>query len=278
MILTDLLALVSRTFAWLLIATLVSTASFSTRCTYDAAYILANCSNRNIVSIPWWLHKKIITLDLSGNYFPVLKSRSFIGFNYINQLYLKHNSIQYLEDEALQDLVYLRVLDLSINLLSHLPTSALKYVSLSLTQLDLSGNRIQVIYKGAFKDLKNLKILELNGNSISRIDTGGLSGLSSLNVLKLRQNALCTLPCDVFSEFSSTVETAVRQWMCHCNLRWLRTWLNNTNQEVWNADGYFIRCNGPSIVKDKPLNSLLLDELECEVRMKLGSSTELLCK
>lgn len=158
------------------------------------------------MSIPWWLHKKIITLDLSGNYFPVLKSRSFIGFNYINQLYLKHNSIQYLEDEALQDLVYLRVLDLSINLLSHLPTSALKYVSLSPTQLDLSGNRIQVIYKAAFKDQKYLKILELNGNSISRIDTGGLSGLSSLNVLKLRQNALCTLPCDVFSEFSSTVE------------------------------------------------------------------------
>ncbi|KAK0052918.1 leucine-rich repeat-containing protein 24 [Biomphalaria pfeifferi] len=279
MMLTDLLALASRTFAWLLIATLllVGSSSGSEKCTYDDAHTIANCSNSNLTDIPWRLHKRILILDLSGNYFPVLKSRSFISFNYISHLFLKNNSMQSLEDEALQDMTYLSLLDLSNNHLSQVPTSALKSVSLSLTQLYLSGNRIQVIHKGAFKDLKNLKILELNGNSITRIDMGGLSGLSSLNVLKLRHNALYTLPPDVFKEFSSTIKIIQlydNRWMCDCNMRWLRTWLDNTNQEVWKAEGYFIRCDGPSIVKDKPLDSLPMDELACEVKMKSSSSTE----
>ncbi|KAH9507856.1 hypothetical protein Btru_053075 [Bulinus truncatus] len=262
----------------LLLIPVVFTSS-TEQCIYDNAHTVANCSSQKLTHVPYKLHKNIKTLDLSGNSLPVLRQRSFISYVYIINLHLKNNSMHTIETEALQDLTYLSQLDLSNNLLSQIPSSALDTVALSLTMLYLSGNRIQVINRDAFKKLNKLLLLDLNGNSITKIDIGGLSGLHSLQYIKLRHNALSTLQPDAFNDFNKTIRQIQlydNRWTCDCNLRWLRTWLNQTNSEVWKADGYFIRCDTPSIVKDKALDSLPMDELACEVRMKSSSSTEII--
>ncbi|CAL1528450.1 unnamed protein product [Lymnaea stagnalis] len=247
------------------------------RCTYGDTHTFANCSNLMLEHVPWSLHKSIQSLDLSGNHFPTLKNISFISYGYISYLCLRNNSIKTVQANAFDSLDYLNNLDLSNNLLQHIPSSALNVVAKSLLQLILSGNRIQVLTKDVFAKLSKLQLLDLNGNSISRIDYGAMAGLGSLQMFKLRYNQLSSLPSDAFNASKQSLKQVHlydNRWTCDCNMRWLRQWMNETSEEVWMAPGYYIRCDSPSIVKDKDLASLPMDELACEVMMKSSSATQ----
>lgn len=250
-------------------------------CTYNEMHTVANCSNLMLEHVPWGLHKSIHDLDLSSNHFPTLKNISFIHYPYVRNLFLQNNSIKTIQPNAFSSLDYLVKIDLSNNQLVNIPSAALEVVARTLTQLILSGNRIQVLYKHVFMPLSNLQLLDLNGNSISKIDTNAMVGLKSLQVFKLRYNQLSSLPSDAFDEFRGKLQKVQlydNRWTCDCNMRWLRQWINDTDENVWMAQGYYIRCDSPSIVKDKDLASIPMDELACEVMMKSSSSTEDLVK
>lgn len=250
-------------------------------CTYNTPHTVANCSSRQFEFVPWRLHKSIITLDLSGNNFPTLANQSFISYKYINNLFLKNNSIHTIESRAFHLLAFLDTLDLSNNKLTLVPSAALEPVAQSLHQLIMSGNKIQVIQKGVFANFVQLQHLDLSGNSVYRVEYGAFKGLRAMQEFKIRHNALAFLPSDSFDDFPPTiykVQLYDNRWFCDCKMRWLRQWLNNTPDIVWESSGYAIRCDGPSIVREKPLDSLPMDELACEIQMKTSSSTHEVAK
>ncbi|CAG5136812.1 unnamed protein product [Candidula unifasciata] len=246
-------------------------------CSYNTAHTLANCSSRQLHYVPSTLHKNILTLDISGNNFTVLSNQSFISYNYINNLYLKNNSIHIIESRAFFRLNYITLLDLSNNKLSHIPFASLEVIARSLLYLFLSGNKIQVVPGNMFVNFSNLRLLDLSGNSIHKVDYGAFKGLHSMLEFKIRHNILSFLPPDAFDDFPENINKVQlydNRWFCDCKLRWLRQWLNNTRESVWDASGYKIRCDGPTIVRERPLDSLSMDELACSVQMKISSSTQ----
>lgn len=246
-------------------------------CSYNAAHTVANCSSRQLQYVPWTLHKNIVTLDISSNSFPVLANQSFISYNFINHLYLKNNSIHTIESRAFRMLNYITLLDLSHNNLLHIPSASLELIARSLTQLFLSGNNINVVPAGAFNNFSSLQLLDLTGNRIHRVDYTAFKDLSAMLEFKISHNNLAFLPPDAFDAFPghiNKVQLYENKWICDCNLRWLRQWLNNTRESVWDTPGYRIICDSPTIVSKKPLDSLSMDELACGVQMKISSSTQ----
>ncbi|XP_059173809.1 leucine-rich repeat-containing protein 24-like [Physella acuta] len=260
-------------------------------CEYNPSHTVANCSGNKLETVPWTLHKNLHRLDLSSNSFTVVKNVSFIHYEYLKHLYMKNNSIVEVEARAFEKLMHLELLDLSNNKMVHIPATALETVSSSLERLYLSGNKIHSVPKGSFHKLLKLIELDLSGNSIKVIDYGALKGLVSLQIFRIRHNALETLPSDAFDDFSKNVKVLQiyeNPWVCDCKMRWLRTWLNETDPTVWTSYGYQIRCERPSIVREKPLDTLPLDDLACDISMKTsafsnenlapGENTTLWCK
>ncbi|GFR96444.1 leucine-rich repeat and immunoglobulin-like domain-containing nogo receptor-interacting protein 2 [Elysia marginata] len=245
-------------------------------CTSDLEHITANCSAEGLTRIPYGLHNNIKSLDLSSNNFPLLYDNSFISYSYLTNLNLGNNSMRELKAKSLNNLYYLDVLDLTNNLLTAVPQAALEEVNTSLRNLSLAGNKISQIPAYTFINLTKLEYLDLSGNSIYRVHYHGFNGLSSLKFLKLRHNALHTLPVDAFRDFPKDmiqVQLYGNRWLCDCQLRWLREWMNRTDAAVWNTTGYQVRCDGPSVIRGTSLDSRSMDELACEVVMKTSSAT-----
>lgn len=245
-------------------------------CSYDREHTKANCSAKGLTTVPYGLHNNIKSLDLSGNTFPKMNDNSFIGYGYLKNLHLGNNSMRELRPNSLNSLFYLEVLDLSNNLLTAVPQAAVEEVNTSLTNLSLAGNKISQISTNTFRWMSKLQYLDLSGNSIYKVFHQGFNGLFSLKVLKLRHNALNTLPVDAFKDFPEDmiqVQLYGNRWFCDCQLRWLRVWMNKTDAAVWDTSGYQVRCDGPSIIRGKSLDSRSMNELACEVVMKTSSST-----
>ena len=70
----------------------------------------------------------------------------------------------------------------------------------SLELLDLSNNKLSVLYQDSFSGLIKLKTLDLSSNNISTINGDTFIQLNSLQTLDMSQNSLQSLSDDVFSE------------------------------------------------------------------------------
>jgi Leucine-rich repeat (LRR) protein len=69
-----------------------------------------------------------------------------------------------------------------------------------LQYLDLSGNEIESVQRGAFYRLSRLKVLRLGSNLLTELSPDQFVGLSSLQVLDLSDNAISRLPTAAFSD------------------------------------------------------------------------------
>ncbi|CAG2115388.1 unnamed protein product, partial [Medioppia subpectinata] len=75
----------------------------------------------------------------------------------------------------------------------------------SITQLDLSYNRIKVLTDRGFGLLGRLQALTLHHNQISRAEETSLAGLSALTVLDMSNNQLVALPPKFFQSVSTSL-------------------------------------------------------------------------
>jgi hypothetical protein len=93
-----------------------------------------------------------------------------------------------ISEGTFQDMVHLKVLDLSNNLLVSIKHDDLKDLT-ALQTLVLMGNSISTIEEGTFEGLSSLEILGLDGNPIASIAAGSFAGLSGLKVMNLAGSA-----------------------------------------------------------------------------------------
>ena len=120
-------------------------------CSINHSQTAANCSVKGLTIVPFGLHNNLRTLDLSGNYFPVLPHNSFLSYEYLKELYLRNNSLQELQEDSLRGINWLKVLDLTNNKLEEVPTSALAQVK-GLEDLLLAGNKIYQVSNSFAKE------------------------------------------------------------------------------------------------------------------------------
>ncbi|XP_041944249.1 leucine-rich repeat transmembrane neuronal protein 1 [Alosa alosa] len=138
---------------------------------------LIYCEGLNLTEIPRNL-SSAVGLSLRENNISELREANFVGLSQLTWLYLDHNGIQLVEENAFERLRRIK-------------------------ELDLSTNRIESLANGTFKPLPNLRILDLSYNRLQELEPDLFHGLRKLTNLHLRYNALKFVPVRIFQDCRS---------------------------------------------------------------------------
>ncbi|XP_068457523.1 leucine-rich repeat transmembrane protein FLRT1 [Clinocottus analis] len=146
---------------------------------------------------PVHLPPSIRELHLQDNNIRTIPRSALARMPLLEKLHLDDNSISTvsIEDQAFADNPRLRLLFLSRNHLSSIPSG----LPASLEELRLDDNRISTIPTHAFRGLASLRCLVLDGNLLAnqRIADDTFSRLSNLTELSLVRNSLQTPPVNL---------------------------------------------------------------------------------
>ncbi|XP_030648737.1 leucine-rich repeat transmembrane protein FLRT1 [Chanos chanos] len=146
---------------------------------------------------PMHLPPSLRELHLQDNNIRVLPRVALARLPLLEKLHLDDNSVSTvsIEDQAFADNPRLRLLFLSRNHLSSIPSG----LPASLEELRLDDNRISTIPTHAFRGLSSLRRLVLDGNLLAnqRIADDTFSRLSNLTELSLVRNSLQTPPLNL---------------------------------------------------------------------------------
>lgn len=146
---------------------------------------------------PMQLPPSLRELHLQDNNIRVLPRAALARLPLLEKLHLDDNSVSTvsIEDQAFADNPRLRLLFLSRNHLSSIPSG----LPSALEELRLDDNRISTIPTHAFRGLSSLRRLVLDGNLLAnqRIADDTFSRLSNLTELSLVRNSLQTPPLNL---------------------------------------------------------------------------------
>ncbi|XP_064407916.1 leucine-rich repeat transmembrane protein FLRT1 [Latimeria chalumnae] len=143
------------------------------------------------------LPRSLRELHLQDNNIRIIARDALARIPLLEKLHLDDNSVSTvsIEDDAFADSKYLKLLFLSRNHLSSIPTGLPK----TLEELRLDDNRISTIPQNAFKGLNSLRRLVLDGNLLAnqRIADDTFSRLQNLTELSLIRNSLAAPPVNL---------------------------------------------------------------------------------
>ncbi|KAH8343322.1 hypothetical protein KR059_008305 [Drosophila kikkawai] len=141
-------------------------------------------------------------LILNDNQLEQLDVNAFRGLRGLLELELSGNKLTSIGQDTFQPLNQLRILNLSRNSIGALRPNvfgAVQNFVLNLQQLNLSGNRIRLLFDNQFRVLARLQVLDMSRNSISSLSPGHFVGLGLLRKLYLQNNDILEIKSDTFS-------------------------------------------------------------------------------
>lgn len=141
-------------------------------------------------------------LDVSWNQLQILRSDSGITrLRQLQHLYLQHNELAEISEDAFSGLTSLRVLNMSNNKLESLPAGLFTSCK-EMREIYLQHNSLYEMARGLFRRLEQLLVLDLSDNQLSssHIDDGTFVGLIRLIVLNLSHNALTRIGSHTFKD------------------------------------------------------------------------------
>ncbi|XP_075719819.1 nephrocan-like [Rhinoderma darwinii] len=135
-------------------------------------------------TLPQKLPVKLQSLDYSNNQISSITAQDMKSLASLRHLFLDNNSMIVFEDKALQWCGHLSNLAMEQNLLTSIPFG----LPVTLTRLDLKGNKIDHVGVHDVKDLKQLQVLNLLNNKLTSINDDVLESLPRLRHLYLDGN------------------------------------------------------------------------------------------
>ncbi|XP_059809943.1 leucine-rich repeat-containing protein 4B [Hypanus sabinus] len=249
------------------------------------------------------------TLELFDNRLTTVPSGAFEYLSKLRELWLRNNPIEsipsyafnrvpslrrldlgelkkleYISDAAFEGLVNLRYLNLGMCNLAEIPNLT---PLLRLEELELSGNRLEVIQPGSFQGLTSLRKLWLMHAQVQLIERNAFDDLQSLEELNLSHNNLTSLPHDLFTPLHrlERVHLNHNPWHCNCDVLWLSWWLKET---VPSNTTCCARCHSPPALKARYLGELDQSHFTCyapviveppaDLNVTEGMAAELKCR
>ncbi|XP_013874230.1 leucine-rich repeat-containing protein 4B, partial [Austrofundulus limnaeus] len=249
------------------------------------------------------------TLELFDNRLTLVPSHAFEYLSKLRELWLRNNPIETLPGYAFHRVPSLRRLDLGeLKKLDFISDAAfvglinLRYLNLGmcglkdipkltplvrLEELELSGNRLEIIRPGSFQGLVSLRKLWLMHSQVSVIERNAFDDLKSLEELNLSHNSLHSLPHDLFTPLHQLERVHLNHnpWVCNCDVLWLSWWLKET---VPSNTTCCARCHAPPVLKGKYIGELDQSHFTCfapvivepptDLNVTEGMAAELKCR
>lgn len=249
------------------------------------------------------------TLELFDNRLTLVPSHAFEYLSKLRELWLRNNPIETLPAYAFHRVPSLRRLDLGeLKKLDYISEAAfvglinLRYLNLGmcglkdipkltalirLEELELSGNRLEIIRPGSFQGLVSLRKLWLMHSQVSVIERNAFDDLKSLEELNLSHNSLHSLPHDLFTPLHQLERVHLNHnpWVCNCDILWLSWWLKET---VPSNTTCCARCHAPPFLKGKYIGELDQRHFTCfapvivepptDLNVTEGMAAELKCR
>ena len=128
---------------------------------------------------------------------------AFVGMDQLKSIKLSNNNIYETPVKLFCPLTNLETIDMSNNQLVNLEDLGLsnrteEQCSLSVTKLDLSGNKLKTLTPGSLAAAHKLESLIVRDNEVSVLDKMTLHSMASLQTVDLSHNHLTALPPDMF--------------------------------------------------------------------------------
>ncbi|XP_056096833.1 chondroadherin-like protein [Rhinichthys klamathensis goyatoka] len=163
-------------------------------CQCEAAAQHATCEHRGHTKVPTGFAGNTLLLDMRGNHFHYLPSKSFPGIPKVVSLHLDGCKIHEIEGGAFQGMKGLMYLYLSDNQLSSLDAKAFEGAH-EIMYLHLEGNKLtQFPSSAALAHIPKLLELHLERNLIAKLEPSGLlSTVPQLTGLYLNNNTIATI-------------------------------------------------------------------------------------
>uniref|UniRef100_A0A669EH33 Leucine rich repeat containing G protein-coupled receptor 6 n=1 Tax=Oreochromis niloticus TaxID=8128 RepID=A0A669EH33_ORENI len=175
-------------------------------CEEDGIFIMVDCSEMGLSSVPANLSPLTTYLRISGNQLRYISGLAFQGLHNLKPWFNPHpetflspcrrldaNLLSVVPAEAFRGVRSLRHLWLDDNSLTEIPVMALDSLP-SLQAMTLALNRITHIPDYAFTNLSALVVLHLHNNHIRSMGSRCFEGLNSLETLDLNYNDLQEFP------------------------------------------------------------------------------------
>uniref|UniRef100_W5LW62 Leucine rich repeat containing 4B n=2 Tax=Lepisosteidae TaxID=7915 RepID=W5LW62_LEPOC len=236
------------------------------------------------------------TLELFDNRLTLVPSQAFEYLSKLRELWLRNNPIETLPGYAFHRVPSLRRLDLGeLKKLDYISEAAfeglinLRYLNLGmcglkdipnltplirLEELELSGNRLEIIRPGSFQGLVSLRKLWLMHAQVSVIERNAFDDLKNLEELNLSHNSLHSLPHDLFTPLHrlERVHLNHNPWVCNCDVLWLSWWLKET---VPSNTTCCARCHAPPVLKGRYIGELDQSHFTCYAPVIVEPPTDL---
>ncbi|KAB0396562.1 hypothetical protein E2I00_005840, partial [Balaenoptera physalus] len=216
-------------------------------------------------------------LQLSKNLVRKIEVGAFNGLPSLNTLELFDNRLttlkrlEYISEAAFEGLVNLRYLNLGMCNLKDIPNLT---ALVRLEELELSGNRLDLIRPGSFQGLTSLRKLWLMHAQVATIERNAFDDLKSLEELNLSHNNLMSLPHDLFTPLHrlERVHLNHNPWHCNCDVLWLSWWLKET---VPSNTTCCARCHAPAGLKGRYIGELDQSHFTCYAPVIVEPPTDL---
>lgn len=204
-------------------------------------------------------------LDLNGAGVVNVSLEAFRGLeNSLRNLDLSDNRLKLIPTEALSILARVEKLALGQNDFETIAEGALTGL-VNLRSLDVTGSHtLRLIEANAFSTNTNLDTLTLVANiELKEIEIGAFSGLPHLKHCDFRENALSTLPENLFKwKALETVDFSGNPLICDCRILWLRNLILNTRNSSKRIQENVL-CASPDAFKNKPLATISPNAIGC---------------
>ncbi|XP_076334736.1 leucine-rich repeat neuronal protein 1-like [Tachypleus tridentatus] len=234
----------------------------------------------------------LLYLSLSHNRIRGISKNAFMGLRSLKTLLLNHNYVTNVPSVALQPMKQLKVLVLDANPITQLGTS--NFNGFAVEEISLSNtNTLQMIDRGAFRDLVSLEKVFLHNNlNLQYVDPQAFINVPKLKILLLHKNNLSALSHEIVNRRPTVHLTLYgNPLLCDCNIRWIRKTLEQKdNSSVVFLDSDELRCFQHQNLNSFPLKSLDLANIsaQCEpvlvdshnetIEKKIGESHEFECR
>ncbi|KAK7603990.1 hypothetical protein V9T40_004263 [Parthenolecanium corni] len=227
----------------------------------------AECFDRGMIAVPRPICSDTQVLDISGNDLQILQRDSFENGLSLQRMYIRSCRIGQIDKFAFRGLTNVIEIDLSDNLLTHIPSQAFDDVPY-LRNISLARNPLVKVEAFAFHSVPQLQRLDLAYCNIQSIRPKAFDNLNALEYLKLHDNELQQLPTDTLESLQKlrSVELHNNKWVCDCHLRSVKVYLF---EHMVNPPLHKIICSGgPERLRNLSLMELDAEDFACKPSIK----------